>query len=82
MDIFEEDVEEKHVEFSVFIKKEDNWKPFKVEKCKICGKTPSVSRNMDILGKGRYQIRCCGTIINEKTETQAMYNWNLEQIDI
>lgn len=75
-------LEEKHFEFSVFGSKSDNWKPFRVEKCKNCGKTPSIVRNMDILGKGRYQIRCCGTTIKEKTETQAIYSWNLEQIDI
>lgn len=69
--------EESHSE--VAKDKVDNWRPFKLSSCKSCGKIPSVIRNLDIEGDGRYKISCCGVKILKTTETNTIYEWNLIQ---
>lgn len=80
MDIFEEEPEI-HVDLSQVKDQTANWKQFKLLDCSICGKKPSILRDFDVEGPGRYKIRCCGRAINAKTETKAMYDWNLLQSD-
>ena len=57
----------------------DEWKPFRIEKCKVCGRVPNIVKNFEISGKGRYKLGCCGVLIKESTETKTMYEWNLAQ---
>ena len=55
MDILEEiereSEPEMHAEF-VVAGTDNEWRPFKIEKCKVCGKTPNVLRDFEINGKG------------------------------
>ena len=53
-----------------------NWKPFRIESCPKCGKTPGITRNEKVDGNGRYMIRCCNQLIKGATETEVMVKWN------
>lgn len=82
MDILEEiereSEPEMHAEFMV-AGTDNEWRPFKIEKCKVCGKTPNVFRDFEIDGKGRYTLKCCGSVVKEATETKVIYSWNCLQ---
>ena len=54
-------------------------KEFKIERCRNCGRYPTVVKHSEIDGKGRYEIKCCSKRILSKTETQCIYDWNAEQ---
>lgn len=55
---------------------------FRISKCKKCGRTPTVIKNFEIEGKGRYKIKCCGIDILESTETACICSWNRVNLDI
>ena len=55
---------------------------FEISRCKKCGKMPTIIKNSEIEGKGRYKIKCCGIDILESTETACICTWNRVNLGI
>lgn len=55
---------------------------FRISKCKKCGRTPTVIKNFEIEGKGRYKIKCCNVEILENTETACICTWNRINLEV
>lgn len=68
--------EEANLNRASVIQDRGNWKSFLIEKCRGCGKTPSVNKNDHLTGNGRYTIRCCNQLIKGTTETEVIVKWN------
>lgn len=49
---------------------------FHIYPCKICGKTPIISKNLEIEDNTRYKLSHCSVETNGLTETQCIVNWN------
>ena len=74
--------EEVQVDFGKMAQKiEGDNRIFKIEKCPKCGKVPEMKSHHEIEGKGRYEIKCCGVRILERTQTACIYQWNLNQFN-
>lgn len=55
---------------------------FEISRCKKCGKMPTIVKNSEIEGRGRYKIKCCGVEILENTETACICAWNRVNLDV
>ena len=79
MDILENEETQVDDQTGKYLIKPDEWKPFRIEKCADCGKVPSVIRQENVKGEGRYTIRCCSRYVKANTETKAICVWNTYQ---
>ena len=69
--------EEANLSRASIVNDNDDWKPFRIEKCANCGKVPSISKHDNVInGNGRYTIRCCNQLIKGSTETDVIVKWN------
>lgn len=55
------------------------WKPFTIQKCEKCGKTPKIRKDFDFEDTNRYQIMCCGLSASGYSETSCIVEWNRKQ---
>lgn len=67
------------VHSDIVVDKSTDWKAFKLSDCILCGRKPSILKDLEVEGDGRYVIRCCGLSVKAKTETNAIYIWNMLQ---
>lgn len=55
---------------------------FGIIPCSICGKTPTINKNIEVEGEERYRLSHCDLIANGSTETLCIVNWNKLQDEV
>lgn len=49
---------------------------FCIMPCKLCGRTPTINKNLEIIGEDRYTLSHCNISANGFSETGCIVHWN------